>query len=79
MMDHITEKQKPVRGNANKAILAVPKIAKQKLTMAEPANMINTFLLSINFKSINPSRHPKVSNPQKYDTVFAPVVWGSNP
>ena len=75
--EYITDAKKPVSGKAYKLISFDPNNAANKDKIAPHVKKINTFLLSNNFKSINPRKQPIVSKPQKYEITEAPVVAGS--
>ena len=65
IIDHITDIKKPTRGNETSATFGFPVNANSKEVMVATLAKINSFRLSIIFKSNKPSRQPTVSIAQK--------------
>src|SRR5690606_21943962 len=79
MTDHITEAKNTTKGKAYKAICAGPKRAAVKQTMAAPANIFNTNLLSMILSKISPRIQPRVKSPQNREMEAVPLIRGSKP
>ncbi len=74
MIDHMTSTNNPKRGKAIKAIVLVPVKASIRHIMEETSAIIKTLWVSINFRRRRSNKQPTVNIPQKYATVFAPIV-----